>query len=435
MAKWYPIRPSARESLTASVAYDGPRVTITDQLGSPVWREVKAVLERLGAVYVVGSSAFEFEPDQDAHAIVTAALDAGRVMGVANAAGFVPTPAGVAADLVAEFAELTAGGGDPLTVLEPSAGTGRFVAAITRGLGPAWLRVTAVEPDQRRARQIPTDGGQVDVVVDTFEQVYQRAVLSGQRWDRVVMNPPFAVPGAAYLWARHLLMAWDLLAPGGRLVAIVPATCADRRNATRVAVVRDASDLVHQHGGSATLDVDTFAESGIVVPTVAVWLDRPVTAGGTATLDLPAYVARPYTGDEPTVDVSRLILTRGAGAATPVQRWRDAWRNAVRTCRYRGECILCARPVWGFDDGENDPRGVLGDNAPDLLDPAEQGYEGMLPVVACFLCMNDSRETYERAWVRARGYWATVGSDRQAVPAGGSFVSGWATMQPVLSGV
>lgn len=433
MARPYRIPADARRAITTHAAYKGSRVTLAAHIGD-AWPAAKTTLERLGASYVVGSSAFEFEPDQDAQVIVSGALTAGTVLSAAAADGYVPTPAGLAAEVVSEYGELTAGGGAPLSVLEPSAGVGHLVKAVTRGLGPEWLRVTAVEPDARRAARIDRENGIVTVEKGTFEAFAQRAHATGTRFDRVIMNPPFSVPGSPALWASHLITAFGLLAPGGRLAAIVPAAVLTGADA-RLSVVRDAAALVRRHGGGHRLDADAFAQSNVTHPTAAVWLDAPpvdVLANAPAPGgELPAFVSRPYTGAELAVTVTRPFLTRGAALVAPLQAWYDGWRNAVRTMRYRGECVTCDRPVWAFDDGENDPRGALGDAAPDLLDPAEDGAEG-LPVAACFGCMNDGR-TYERAWRRARAYWATATTARTVSTAGAPAAVGRA-VQPALSG-
>lgn len=250
-SRWHSIGAEAHRALTTSAAYDGQRVIVTDQLDPPVWQQVKTVLEKLGAVYVAGASAFEFEADQDARVVVSGALAAGRVMSAAGAEGFVSTPAELAAELVDLYGELHPPRGRQLRVLEPSAGVGRFVAAITRGLSPEWMRVVAVEPDPRRARQIPVNPS-VSVVVDTFEAYARRARLAGERFDVVVMNPPFAVPRRASLWAEHLLTAWELLAPGGRLVAVAPASVLESHHRSRAA--RQAAALVHEHGEGHRLE-------------------------------------------------------------------------------------------------------------------------------------------------------------------------------------
>ena len=412
---WHTITAPARRALTTQAHYQGPRVTITEQIGPDAWRHTKTVLEKLGAVYVIGTSAFDFEPDQDACAMVAEALTAGRVMGAAASQGWVPTPVGLAEELVDWFGEVNPVPGRVLRVLEPSAGTGRLVAAVHRGLDIPWLHVTAVEPDERRARQIPTDGLPVTVRVERFEAFAVRALRDGDRFDVVVANPPFAVPGSSALWAEHVLLAWQLLAPGGRLAAIVPASVADRRR-VGVRVVQAVRDLADEHGGTQPLGHDAFAESHVAVGTAVMWLDTPLTAGPVRPVLSPPYpwVFQAYSGDEPAVRVTRPYLTRGAGASMPVQVWADSWRGRDRVLRYRAACIICTRPVWGFDDGENDPRGALGDNsAAWSLDPYEYDCPAGMPVGLCAMCGNDGA-LYGRALAKAQGWWIQRPVERAA---------------------
>jgi hypothetical protein len=93
-SRWHSIGAEAHRALTTSAAYDGPRVIITDELELPAWQQVKTVLETLGAVYVVGASAFGFEPDQNAPAdrvgAARAGWSAGR--GRARVGARVPSP-------------------------------------------------------------------------------------------------------------------------------------------------------------------------------------------------------------------------------------------------------------------------------------------------------------------------------------------------------
>ena len=89
-----------------------------------------------------------------------------------------------------------------------------------------------------------------------------------------------------------------------------------------------------------------------------------------------------------------------------VQVWYDGWRHAWRVLRYMGACVVCGRRTYNFDDGENDPRGVLGDRAAqnvtheDVDTLKENEY-----VPACFACMNEEpkyREALEIARRAAR---------------------------------
>ena len=85
-------------------------------------------------------------------------------------------------------------------------------------------------------------------------------------------------------------------------------------------------------------------------------------------------------------------------AVSSPQRWHDGWRGVDRVMRYYGTCKSCGTRTYAFDDGENDPRGVLGDHANDSIDlaehlPDDEAAEvtrvGGVTVVACFMCTND----------------------------------------------
>lgn len=74
------------------------------------------------------------------------------------------------------------------------------------------------------------------------------------------------------------------------------------------------------------------------------------------------------------------------------QVWHDGWRNLDRDLRWYGVCFTCGRNVWAFDDGENDPRGALGDNA--LWCATVQVEDGKaipkeVEVRQCAICANE----------------------------------------------
>lgn len=70
------------------------------------------------------------------------------------------------------------------------------------------------------------------------------------------------------------------------------------------------------------------------------------------------------------------------------QVWHDSWRKADRICRFMGACTVCNRRTYAFDDGENDPRGALGDHAASPLIAEE--YERTGPdIPLCFNCANE----------------------------------------------
>jgi phospholipid N-methyltransferase len=155
-----------------------------------------------------------------------------------------PTPSRVAEEMVRR-ADLEPGH----KVLEPSAGTGPLLRAIAAaGVDPA--DVTAVEINRRLAEALPaTLAGRV------FAEDFLTVDLGGP-FDRIVMNPPFE--RAADI--QHVRRAFEQLAPGGRLVAIV-ADGPRQREHLRPWVIE-------QGGAWEEQAPDTFAEQGTNVRVV-----------------------------------------------------------------------------------------------------------------------------------------------------------------------
>ncbi len=107
--------------------------------------------------------------------------------------------------------------------------------------------------------------------------------------------------------------------------------------------------------------------------------------------------------DETTVITGRLLDRTKDGrelsfAVSSPQKWHDSWRGVDRIMRYYGKCYCCDIRTYAFDDGENDPRGVLGDHAADTFhladhlapdDAAEVERVKVRDIPACFGCTND----------------------------------------------
>lgn len=101
------------------------------------------------------------------------------------------------------------------------------------------------------------------------------------------------------------------------------------------------------------------------------------------------------------------------------QKWHDCWRGVDRVMRFYGACAACGRRTYAFDDGENDPRGVLGDHAADTIELAEHLSEaeamevdavGGVTLPACFMCTNDY-DAYTYLLDRARRLARKKGAD------------------------
>lgn len=75
-------------------------------------------------------------------------------------------------------------------------------------------------------------------------------------------------------------------------------------------------------------------------------------------------------------------------AKPPIRIVHDAWRGRDRIFRYTGACIVCNRKTWAFDDGENDPRGMLDDHA--LWTTTGTTRDGVeIELRTCSVCAND----------------------------------------------
>jgi predicted RNA methylase len=134
---------------------------------------------------------------------------------------FFPTPPGLVARVL-DLADLRPG----MRVLEPSCGKGDLaLPALAAGCVVECVeRVHVLAEMTREALAALQPGASQRVRCDDFLTITPRDY--GQRFDRVIMNPPFD-RGSARL---HVLHAWEFLADGGELVAIVDSTSALRLN-------------------------------------------------------------------------------------------------------------------------------------------------------------------------------------------------------------
>lgn len=71
------------------------------------------------------------------------------------------------------------------------------------------------------------------------------------------------------------------------------------------------------------------------------------------------------------------------------QYYVDHWRQRVRKCEYKGKCPTCGKRMYAFDDGENDPRGPLGDHAAVHHEAADSDMVGE-DVYVCWECYDDT---------------------------------------------
>lgn len=92
------------------------------------------------------------------------------------------------------------------------------------------------------------------------------------------------------------------------------------------------------------------------------------------------------------VPPGRKIVTKlRFGTSAPAVQYFDSasmFRSGIRVCRKTGRCPICKTTLFAFDDGENDPRGVLGDHAASTAEYGN-GKDDRREVTLCFLHANE----------------------------------------------
>lgn len=245
-------------AVLAGATCDGTQVKLPPQkLDRSLYEEVNEVLVRLGGKWKGGKVAahlFPFDVTEQLQAIVDTEL-----MPPKNPLAFFPTPDFLVREMLSYVGDL-----DGKRVLEPSAGTGAIADAV-RGTYPN-VELGLIEIDPFRA-SILRKKGYVNVVEADFLEVQH-----DRQYDCILMNPPFSVEGDKTAYLTHIQKAYELLAPGGRLVAIAAPGFTFRSDKKHTAF----RELVGSN--YSEVDAGSFKESGTNIKTVLLWLDKPAIA-------------------------------------------------------------------------------------------------------------------------------------------------------------
>lgn len=231
------------DTLRASTV-DGNALALPGQLSRDLYVRVDRVLRDLGGKWDRRRRVHVFSGVDDVLTRLQAALDVGVPQ-----LGYFPTP-GPLARTVVDAAYLTAAH----TVLEPSAGQGGLADLACEVVPQS--QITCVELDPTNARVLRAKGYAVHEV-DFLE-------YDGEPADRIVMNPPF---GRRRPEVTHTLRAYELLAEGGVLVAILPAGVVFRDDRVTKSL-RDVIDEIDENPEGS------FKPSGTAVRTVTAIIRR-----------------------------------------------------------------------------------------------------------------------------------------------------------------
>lgn len=265
-----PLNPVILAALAASTIIDrGANVAVKlPEMDPDFYREAQEVLQRLEGKYVSGRREFIFDYDP------MPKLRDIQFMPKKNPYDYYPTPPEIAEQVV-NFAGIDESEDDghlDLRVLEPSAGRGALADLVVRN----WRckhddpKLQLVEYDKLNAERLRRKGYNVHE-----GDFLQYAV--DEQFDRIIMNPPFTQFGKQPVYMDHVMHAWDMLADGGILTAIIPDIFPEGIGNTRIVnegnkVSKFQRFLQESAQGYDSLGKGAFRSSGTGVSTALITL-------------------------------------------------------------------------------------------------------------------------------------------------------------------
>lgn len=266
------LSPRAVEIL-GSVDIDGDLIVLTcGQIPRKLYEEIDAALHTIGATWKRHRRGHLVEDPESVRERLEAIVTTGTFLDAKKLYQAFYTPMPLARRAVS-YAEIAPG----QRLLEPSAGRGALADAILETCMAVRLTLVEAQPESaQHLRQRFTGAHQV-IEGDFLTKLAETAALVATApnpigFDRVVMNPPFTAPGRPQADLDHVRFAFELLQPGGLLVAIMSNGVTFRGNRATQAF----RDEVLRYGDVVErVPPGTFAESGTDVPTVIVKLRRP----------------------------------------------------------------------------------------------------------------------------------------------------------------
>lgn len=237
----------------AEAEIDGNLVKLATQLNRDEYRQIDQALMALGGRWnrKLQGHIFADDPSEKIDRLIETGSYAKPAK--ENRFGYFPTPKPLA-ETVVKLAELQA----DMRVLEPNAGTAELCDVIATIVPKHNIAAIELQPKH------------VKVLVKKGYQVQEADFLTYRpdMWfDAVVMNPPFERQQDI----DHVLHAWTLLKPGGRLVSIMSAAVKFRSNVK----TRSFRSFLNEFGEMFDNEEHAFKDSGTLVSTVTVAMTKP----------------------------------------------------------------------------------------------------------------------------------------------------------------
>lgn len=233
---------------------EGPRYFLPQgQLDRATYQKVNQILELAGGKWNRGAKAHIFEGS--AEDALEDLIQTGEITDAKKEYQFFETTAPVV-NRILQAAELM----PDSRVLEPSAGHGAIAfraAEQAKEVMAFDLNEAAISYLRNAAPKNVTVAPAADFLELEAQPIYSH----------VLMNPPFSKGQDA----RHILRAWEWLAPGGRLVAVASAGVKYRATGPYPAL----RNLIDECGIFEDLPEGSFSASGTEVNTILITLDKP----------------------------------------------------------------------------------------------------------------------------------------------------------------
>lgn len=256
-----PVRRSGVEDPVVEVL---ARVEVTDglvvlpgQLKRALYEKVNKALTALGGKWDRRRGGHVFPSGQPIGDELAQIVDGGVLERMLT--GYFPTPRPLAERLIA-LADIRA----EHLVLEPSAGRGAIADLLALVVPAEQLYLIERDPTHHQALE-QAGYRPPQLICDDF----LTTTALPERFDRIVMNPPFEQKQDV----AHVMHAYGLLAPGGRLAAITSAGVAFRADKR----TRALRELIEQSNGWSITEnpPDAFKASGTSTNTLTVALTKP----------------------------------------------------------------------------------------------------------------------------------------------------------------